>query len=254
MSWSAFGRGWAAGGGGHGAKQIKCRTSSAIISSLVLVCVGYHTCLGFMSSVFRVAFQGEIEKDEAERLGLVPSHAYAVLDVKEINGTRLLQVGRGGVGWSTTAAVNCRVLMFRNVPLVVAGVKNLPSCFLSIFARRLFRPPLHLLIRGAMPVAPRHRALYRQAADAECPYSSTSTHQHPPAPTSATGTHEHPCGRFVGLEGRAPLKGRGDDQCSRDTAMYCCYAMLSPQCATCGSPRGIVSVTFHRTQRQKPRS
>eukprot|EP00752_Nemacystus_decipiens_P002304 g2180.t1 len=34
----------------------------------------------------------EIEKDEAERLGLVPSHAYAVLDVREINGTRLLQV------------------------------------------------------------------------------------------------------------------------------------------------------------------
>ncbi|CAM9298974.1 unnamed protein product, partial [Hapterophycus canaliculatus] len=34
----------------------------------------------------------EIEEDEAERLGLVPSHAYAVLDVKEINGTRLLQV------------------------------------------------------------------------------------------------------------------------------------------------------------------
>lgn len=25
-------------------------------------------------------------------MGLVPSHAYAVLDVKEINGTRLLQV------------------------------------------------------------------------------------------------------------------------------------------------------------------
>lgn len=35
---------------------------------------------------------GEIEEAEAERLGLVPSHAYAVLDVKEINGTRLLQV------------------------------------------------------------------------------------------------------------------------------------------------------------------
>ncbi|CAM9283760.1 unnamed protein product, partial [Scytosiphon promiscuus] len=34
----------------------------------------------------------EIEEDEADRLGLVPSHAYAVLDVKEINGTRLLQV------------------------------------------------------------------------------------------------------------------------------------------------------------------
>ncbi|CAM9123398.1 unnamed protein product [Ectocarpus sp. 12 AP-2014] len=33
-----------------------------------------------------------IAEDEAERLGLVPSHAYAVLDVKEVNGTRLLQV------------------------------------------------------------------------------------------------------------------------------------------------------------------
>lgn len=35
---------------------------------------------------------GEIAEAEAERLGLVPSHAYAVLDVKEVNGTRLLQV------------------------------------------------------------------------------------------------------------------------------------------------------------------
>ncbi|CAM9119736.1 unnamed protein product [Ectocarpus sp. 12 AP-2014] len=35
---------------------------------------------------------GEISEDEAERLGLVPSHAYAVLDVKEVNGTKLLQV------------------------------------------------------------------------------------------------------------------------------------------------------------------
>lgn len=39
-------------------------------------------------------FEGEIEKEEADKMGLVPSHAYAVLDVKEINGTRLLQVGR----------------------------------------------------------------------------------------------------------------------------------------------------------------
>lgn len=38
---------------------------------------------------------GEIEKEEADRLGLVPSHAYAVLDVKEVNGTRLLQVRSG---------------------------------------------------------------------------------------------------------------------------------------------------------------
>lgn len=35
---------------------------------------------------------GDIEKEEAEKLGLVPSHAYAVLDAKEVNGTRLLQV------------------------------------------------------------------------------------------------------------------------------------------------------------------
>lgn len=35
---------------------------------------------------------GDIEKEEADRLGLVPSHAYAVLDAKEVNGTRLLQV------------------------------------------------------------------------------------------------------------------------------------------------------------------
>eukprot|EP00904_Undaria_pinnatifida_P013645 jgi/Undpi1/9410/HiC_scaffold_27.g11867.m1 len=34
----------------------------------------------------------DIEKDEADKLGLVPSHAYAVLDAKEVNGTRLLQV------------------------------------------------------------------------------------------------------------------------------------------------------------------
>lgn len=39
-------------------------------------------------------FAGEIEKEEADKMGLVPSHAYAVLDVKEINGTRLLQVGQ----------------------------------------------------------------------------------------------------------------------------------------------------------------
>lgn len=35
---------------------------------------------------------GDIEKEEADKLGLVPSHAYAVLDAKEVNGTRLLQV------------------------------------------------------------------------------------------------------------------------------------------------------------------
>lgn len=35
---------------------------------------------------------GDIEEAEADKLGLVPSHAYAVLDVKEIAGTRLLQV------------------------------------------------------------------------------------------------------------------------------------------------------------------
>lgn len=35
---------------------------------------------------------GEIAEDEAERLGLVPSNAYAILDVKEINGIKLLQV------------------------------------------------------------------------------------------------------------------------------------------------------------------
>ena len=29
---------------------------------------------------------------EADRLGLVPTHAYAVLDVKEIDGIRLVQV------------------------------------------------------------------------------------------------------------------------------------------------------------------
>lgn len=37
-------------------------------------------------------FSGDIEKEEADKLGLVPSHAYAVLDAKEVNGTRLLQV------------------------------------------------------------------------------------------------------------------------------------------------------------------
>ena len=47
---------------------------------------------GVVVSVFSF-HTGEIEEDEAERLGLVPSHAYAVLDVREINGTRLLQVG-----------------------------------------------------------------------------------------------------------------------------------------------------------------
>lgn len=36
---------------------------------------------------------GEIEEKEAEKMGLVPSHAYAVLDVKEVNGIRLLLVG-----------------------------------------------------------------------------------------------------------------------------------------------------------------
>lgn len=41
-------------------------------------------------------FVGEIEEDEAERLGLVPSHAYAVLDVREVRGTRLLQVCESG--------------------------------------------------------------------------------------------------------------------------------------------------------------
>ncbi|CAN0179771.1 unnamed protein product [Ectocarpus sp. 6 AP-2014] len=35
---------------------------------------------------------GEISEAEAESLGLVPSHVYAVLDVKEVNGTKLLQV------------------------------------------------------------------------------------------------------------------------------------------------------------------
>lgn len=36
--------------------------------------------------------EGELDEAEAENLGLVPSHAYAVLDVKEIGGVRLLQV------------------------------------------------------------------------------------------------------------------------------------------------------------------
>ncbi|KZC04878.1 PREDICTED: calpain-7-like [Dufourea novaeangliae] len=35
---------------------------------------------------------GELSDSDAERTGLVPSHAYAVLDVKEINGERLLQL------------------------------------------------------------------------------------------------------------------------------------------------------------------
>lgn len=55
-----------------------------------------HLCHDSIVSVFAkpVVFRcaGNIAEDEAERLGLVPSHAYAVLDVKEVNGTRLLQV------------------------------------------------------------------------------------------------------------------------------------------------------------------
>ncbi|KAL1918488.1 uncharacterized protein VTP21DRAFT_3148 [Calcarisporiella thermophila] len=35
---------------------------------------------------------GEMAAEEAEELGLVPTHAYAVLDVREVNGKRLLQV------------------------------------------------------------------------------------------------------------------------------------------------------------------
>lgn len=34
-----------------------------------------------------------MDEDEAEALGLVPSHAYAVLDVREVLGVRLLLVG-----------------------------------------------------------------------------------------------------------------------------------------------------------------
>lgn len=57
------------------------------------VCVGIcDSALDRLLFFVVLRFPGEIEKDEAERLGLVPSHAYAVLDVKEINGTRLLQV------------------------------------------------------------------------------------------------------------------------------------------------------------------
>jgi calpain-7 len=33
-----------------------------------------------------------LDEATAKRLGLVPSHAYAVLDVREVNGIRLLQL------------------------------------------------------------------------------------------------------------------------------------------------------------------
>lgn len=35
---------------------------------------------------------GHMTDEEADRLGLVPTHAYAVLDLKEVQGLRLLQV------------------------------------------------------------------------------------------------------------------------------------------------------------------
>ncbi|KAG0314384.1 calpain 7 [Dissophora globulifera] len=35
---------------------------------------------------------GEMNDEEADRLGLVPTHAYAVLDLKEVHGLRLMQV------------------------------------------------------------------------------------------------------------------------------------------------------------------
>jgi calpain-7 len=48
----------------------------------------------FGDSLITVSTESEdtLPKDEADRMGLVPGHAYAVLDVREVNGIRLLQV------------------------------------------------------------------------------------------------------------------------------------------------------------------
>lgn len=35
---------------------------------------------------------GRLSENSEETLGLIPTHAYAVLDVREVNGIRLLQV------------------------------------------------------------------------------------------------------------------------------------------------------------------
>lgn len=64
-----------------------CRVCACLVSF-----VSASVCMYVSVSVVSFVGSGEIEEAEAEKLGLVPSHAYAVLDVKEINGTRLLQV------------------------------------------------------------------------------------------------------------------------------------------------------------------
>lgn len=47
----------------------------------------------FLSGIALVTIAtGHMPDEEADRLGLVPTHAYAVLDLKEVQGLRLLQV------------------------------------------------------------------------------------------------------------------------------------------------------------------
>ena len=43
-------------------------------------------------SVLVTVATGELSENDASRTGLVPTHAYAVLDVREINGVQLLQL------------------------------------------------------------------------------------------------------------------------------------------------------------------
>ena len=62
-------------------------------------CVGYqltmfsqflhHTLLGLALVTIATGF---MDDEMAEEKGLVPTHAYAVLDIREVNGLRLLQV------------------------------------------------------------------------------------------------------------------------------------------------------------------